>query len=558
MFADEAVTRNLDARGGRPGVEVSTNSRYLTVTGHGSGTIAHERGLLAPFLKALDSHPSLSSQASTGTATAPRAAPAPSLATFTPEAAKALCKIDPSWNTEKPEVGAEIERREPTPLSTIASAVMHLAAARRMENEGDWKTVAIAIARIAYGRPPEAEAIRDTLDAASKVAGGHYDPEENRKHFDRFVREAASRPGYDDHTILRRAIEAGWRPPTPALVSSPTTAPAGSGPVGVADLPAVPPKRELLHGNDIVRCAVSLVVAPGGRGKSAWLIGTAMACATGRALMGSRIFAQPGGLRVLYINNEDGTDEIGRRVRAFMQHHRLSDTDCAGLKVAGVDRFRLTLLRAERGEASLDAQGWDLLEGLLQEGRPDVLILDPLANLSAASLNDNHAATMLLAKLTALAVQHRMGMVVAHHTAKGRDLASQEAASGAAADLPAQRSGAGGGALHAQPCRRSLPGPRRRARRWMPSSGRTRHCPHHGAHRTATPFLESPPPSHPICRRAACRKPRQRQGASSAGWCATSASRLHRSRCQSWAGEEHGAGLRRGRPSRDGAGCTGN
>ena len=75
-----------------------------------------------------------------------------------------------------------------------------------------------------------------------------------------------------------------------------------------ADLPLVPPKRQWLHGTDLVRGAVSLMVAPGGRGKSSWLMTLGLACASNRALLGAHVFGGP--LRVLLISAEDPTTEV--------------------------------------------------------------------------------------------------------------------------------------------------------------------------------------------------------------------------------------------------------
>ena len=59
-----------------------------------------------------------------------------------------------------------------------------------------------------------------------------------------------------------------------------------------ADLPSVPPKRQWLHGSDLVRGALSLLVAPGGRGKSSWLVTLSLACASNRSLLGGHVFGR--------------------------------------------------------------------------------------------------------------------------------------------------------------------------------------------------------------------------------------------------------------------------
>src|SRR5213078_4541951 len=60
--------------------------------------------------------------------------------------------------------------------------------------------------------------------------------------------------------------------------------------VPVSNLPLVPPKRQWLHGTDLVRGAVTVLVAPGGRAKSTWLLTCALACASGRELLGAHVF----------------------------------------------------------------------------------------------------------------------------------------------------------------------------------------------------------------------------------------------------------------------------
>lgn len=201
--------------------------------------------------------------------------------------------------------------------------------------------------------------------------------------------------------------------------------------VPVSALPAVPRKRRWLHGIDVVRGAVSLIVAPGGRGKSSWLLGLALACASDRRLLGSAIFGGP--LRVLYINAEDATNEVALRLRGAMKHHNITDTDASALYVAGADKTKLHLLESDRTQSRLNIAGWAGLEAELDHISPDILIIDPLVCLmGGVSLNDNAAAALLLGKFVELAAQRDIGIVIAHHSAKGRDLASAEASMGAA------------------------------------------------------------------------------------------------------------------------------
>jgi hypothetical protein len=220
------------------------------------------------------------------------------------------------------------------------------------------------------------------------------------------------------------------------LLNQPTGGPSppirrNIGAIAVANLPALPPKRKWVYGTYLVRGAVSLLVAPGARGKSTWLLTTALACASGRAILGQHVFGGP--LRVLYINAEDATAELALRLRAAMQHHGLKNSDVAELYVAGADQLQLTLLTANRGQPSLNLDGWNELNAEIDRIKPDVLLIDPLVALvGGVSLNDNSAASLMLRSFVSIAAQGKIAIMIAHHAAKNREAASPEAAMGAA------------------------------------------------------------------------------------------------------------------------------
>src|SRR5579885_1156251 len=207
--------------------------------------------------------------------------------------------------------------------------------------------------------------------------------------------------------------------PVTSLLSVPTT-----------QLPSIPPKREWLHGTDVVRGSVSLLVSPGARGKSSWLIMLALACASGQSLLGAHVFGGP--LRVLLLSAEDSTSEVTLRLRAAMTHHRLQDADVPRLSIIGAKKWQKSLLRAGN-VPSLDANSWQKLEAEIVGTEPDVLILDPLiALMGGVDGNNNSAAALLMGGFVSLATRWRAGIVVAHHASKGRDPMSAESAMGAA------------------------------------------------------------------------------------------------------------------------------
>ena len=318
--------------------------------------------------------------------------------------------------------------------------------------EPEWMRLARALAHEAAVHKSYTEQLWDILDAASRGAPG-YNQDDNRNRFQRYISEAL------DHTnpitlatVFHMALEHGWdgrssSNSTTSNFTGPSGGPKGptgstgqtgpnSGPtppraVHVSSLPLVPPKRQWLHGTDLIRGAATLLVAPGGRAKSTWLLTCALACASGRPLLGSHVFGGP--LRVLCLSTEDGMPEMALRLRAAMKHYGLTDADVPGLFVIGADRWGLPLLQAEGNRAVIDSRGMNALIVEIDHTKPDVVIIDPLINvMGGVSANENAAAALLMGKLVGLAIERRVAIALAHHASKGRDPTSAESAMGAA------------------------------------------------------------------------------------------------------------------------------
>ncbi len=224
------------------------------------------------------------------------------------------------------------------------------------------------------------------------------------------------------------AVAAAAQPPANAA-NAPSSNSSRATPI--ADLPLVPRKREWLHGTDLMRGAVSMMVAPGARAKTTWLLTCALACASGRSLLGANVYG--GALCVLYLSAEDSRNEIALRLRAAMQHHGLSNTDVPRLYIIGADQWGLPLLNAAAGVPRIDERGWNALIAELDRINPDVLIIDPLINvMGGVDANNNSAAAVLMWRFAGLAATRRIAVMIAHHAAKGRDPKSAESAMGAA------------------------------------------------------------------------------------------------------------------------------
>ncbi len=195
------------------------------------------------------------------------------------------------------------------------------------------------------------------------------------------------------------------------------------------------PHRQLLYAIDLVRGELTVLASPGGVGKTSYAIATCVAGATGRKLLGDTIFDGPH--TILYMNAEDSRVEMLRRISAFCLKHQVSEQELGNFLLFGADDWQvqlLSLLRAERGTSALDQPGLDHLETLLEETRPDIVVLDPLVALcGGANFNDNGAMSLVMRALKRLATKFGCAILILHHNKKGGDGTDAESVTGAAA-----------------------------------------------------------------------------------------------------------------------------
>ena len=182
-----------------------------------------------------------------------------------------------------------------------------------------------------------------------------------------------------------------------------------------------------------------MLAAPGGAGKTALATGIAVEIATGIEILGEKIFGS--GLKTLFINGEDGSTEIERRIWAFyLAHaHKLVAQNLDRLYVAGANDARvqhLSFLRTTERNSTLDLNGFEVLGSALEALRPDLLILDPLvAFCGGGNMNDNAVMALVIRELKRLATKFDCAVLIIHHTRKGADDGNAEAISGASATV---------------------------------------------------------------------------------------------------------------------------
>lgn len=192
----------------------------------------------------------------------------------------------------------------------------------------------------------------------------------------------------------------------------------------------LPKPRQWLYGRDLLLGHVSVIVAPGSFGKTAWAVAVALAMACGKPLLGDDLFNGPHA--VLFLSQDDGTEEMNRRVFAAEMHH--GETFGAGLVVLGSDLLgAISLTQMSGRNEELDHAGLKRLEALINFHQPRVVMLDALLGFCPVGINNNGLMTALMTALQKMAERLGVAFLILHHERKGaRDDADSDAAMGAA------------------------------------------------------------------------------------------------------------------------------
>ena len=189
------------------------------------------------------------------------------------------------------------------------------------------------------------------------------------------------------------------------------------------------PHRQWLYGTDLIRAFVTLLVAPGGTGKSSLILAMALALTTNRKLLNTHIHQQ---CRVALLNLEDPQHEIDRRLTALAMYYNIANADVGG---------RLFISPPDRGVRIAEAgpDGFSVIypdeEAIIAEVRRnqiDVLAVDPFAETHALEENSNPAMVKAAAAWRRVAREGNCSVILSHHVRKG-PVDSIDAARGAKA-----------------------------------------------------------------------------------------------------------------------------
>ena len=177
------------------------------------------------------------------------------------------------------------------------------------------------------------------------------------------------------------------------------------------------PSRPWIAPGYALRGAVTIVTGPPSAMKSslmlAWSCAVALGCEHGD-------FRPRAAGKVVVYDVEDDRDEQRRRLSVALRQFRAGPDDIRGkvITTGPVGVGTLLEVDTEMGFVS-ETPAMLALRALLEEHTPDMLIVDPLAELHTAPENDNTALRSVIACFRALATEFNIAVIVLHHTRKG-------------------------------------------------------------------------------------------------------------------------------------------
>src|ERR1700722_9390194 len=208
-------------------------------------------------------------------------------------------------------------------------------------------------------------------------------------------------------------------------------------PARLPDPTTIPP-RKWLYGSELIRGFVSVLVSPGGTGKTAYAMMVAACCALHRNLLGNKVFQQ---VNCAVFNLEDPMEELERRLAAIMIHHKIKERELRGRYFLHSAESRKVVI------AQLDKEGFEVIypdkDALIAQfiaNKIGIAVVDPFSESHSLEENSNPHMVKAMAAWREVARETNAAILLVHHVRKGTSL-DIEAARGAKAMTDSARVG---------------------------------------------------------------------------------------------------------------------
>ncbi len=184
------------------------------------------------------------------------------------------------------------------------------------------------------------------------------------------------------------------------------------------DLDVIPP-REFLYHNIVARKYVTMIVAAPGAGKSILTLGIAASAASGKA-WGKWSTPQDAPVNVWVYNNEEGFDELRRRIKGVMMEMGLSKEDFGSkLFIDSGEHKSITVAKLDDKGSVIYTPDYESLKAEILARGIDMLVIDPFAETYDVKENDNDQIKQVTRLYRNIAIECNCGVVLVHHARKG-------------------------------------------------------------------------------------------------------------------------------------------
>jgi phage/plasmid primase-like uncharacterized protein len=180
--------------------------------------------------------------------------------------------------------------------------------------------------------------------------------------------------------------------------------------------PGAIPSRPWIISGLYLRGYLTAFFAPGGVGKSVFAITTAIMVATGKLLINRDLEEK---CNVLYINNEDDTDEIDRRIAAVCIKHDItfSELQWRIFTVSGYGNPLTIATKDDKGNVIVHPDVYRI-SNFCTDNSIGLVIVDPFVSTHDVPENDNTAIEKVMTQYRSLAKETNAAICLVHHTAK--------------------------------------------------------------------------------------------------------------------------------------------
>jgi hypothetical protein len=190
------------------------------------------------------------------------------------------------------------------------------------------------------------------------------------------------------------------------------------------------PPRQWLYGTKLIRDFCTLLVSPGGVGKTAFTVGLSVSCQMGRQILADKPH-KPMNVWGFYL--EEPKEEIQRRMKAARMVYQPSISDPAPGRLmvsSGRDQQLLVAKSIGKDEFVVTPDVANLEKHIL-ENNVDILIIDPFVKTHTIEENNNVLIEKVVTIFNELAGRTHCSILLVHHTRKGAQAGEAESSRGA-------------------------------------------------------------------------------------------------------------------------------